>query len=285
MSENFVVLLGTKGGPSIRPGSPMPTSNLICLDGKKIILDCGLGVTKGLVDQGMHLKDVSTIFISHLHSDHYIELGPLLHTAWTSGLKTKVDVWGPAGLDGYWDSFLCSMKDDIDLRIKDEGRPNLRDLVTIHVAGAGLVTQSEALTVTAIRTKHPPLTDTFAFSFKTEKKHVVFSGDTAPIPELAAFAIGADLLVHEAMLEAALPALLGRIGNGSEKLMNHWLRAHTFAHDAAKTAQNAEVKALALTHLIPADDPLFGDTEWQTAVRECWQGTLHVGRDGLRIPL
>ena len=34
------------------------------------------------------------IFISHLHSDHYLELGPLLHTAWTAGLKTKVTVYG-----------------------------------------------------------------------------------------------------------------------------------------------------------------------------------------------
>jgi len=87
MSENYVALLGTKGGPAIRPGSSMPTSNLFVLNGMPLVVDCGLGVTRGLVDQGMQLKDVSTIFITHLHSDHYIELGPLLHTAWTSGLK------------------------------------------------------------------------------------------------------------------------------------------------------------------------------------------------------
>ena len=72
MSDNYVALLGTKGGPAIRPGSSMPTSSLYALNGQKIIVDCGLGVTKGLVDQGMQRKDLSLIIISHLHSDHYL---------------------------------------------------------------------------------------------------------------------------------------------------------------------------------------------------------------------
>lgn len=285
MSDNFVALLGTKGGPAIRPGSSMPTSNLIVLDDQQIVVDCGLGVTKGLVDQGMQLKDLSLIFISHMHSDHYLELGPLLHTAWTAGLKTSVDVYGPAGLDAYWDGFLASMKADIDLRIEDEGRPDLRDLLTIHVIDAGVVMSRDGITVSAIRTAHPPLVDCFALSFKTDKTHVVFSGDTAPIAALEDFARGADLLIHEAMLESALPALMARIGNGSDKLMAHWLRSHTFAHDAAKTATNAGVKRLALSHLIPSDDPDYGVQDWQDAVVDHWAGPLIVGHDGIKIEL
>lgn len=285
MSENYVALLGTKGGPSVRPGSSMPTSNLFVLNGQQIVVDCALGVTKGLVDQGMLLKDLSLIFISHMHSDHYLELGPLLHTAWTSGLQAPVEVYGPAGLDVYMDGFFKSMKADIDLRIEDEGRPDLRDLVHIHVIDAGTVFDQAGLQVSAIRTEHPPLIDCFALSFKTDTTHVVFSGDTAPIDALEDFARGADLLIHEAMLEAALPALMARIGNGSDKLMAHWLRSHTFAHDAAKTATNAGVKRLALSHLIPADDPTYGKPEWQAVVADHWDGPLIVGHDGIKITL
>ena len=36
-SENYVSLLGTKGGPAIRPGSTMPTSNMIKLNGKLVV--------------------------------------------------------------------------------------------------------------------------------------------------------------------------------------------------------------------------------------------------------
>ncbi len=285
MSENYVALLGTKGGPAIRPGSSMPTSNLFCLNGQQIVVDCALGVTRGLVDQGMQLKDLSLIFISHLHSDHYLELGPLVHTAWTAGLSDRVDIYGPAGLDAYWQGFLASMQADIDLRIEDEGRPDLRALVAIHVVEPGRVMERGGVTVSAIRTEHPPLVDCFAFSFRTDTTHVVFSGDTAPIATLAEFARGADLLIHEAMLKAALPALLARVGNGSDKLMAHWLRSHSFAHDAAKTAAQAGVKRLALSHLIPADDPDYGPQDWQDAVAGHWDGPLIVGRDGLVIDL
>lgn len=284
-TKDYVALLGTKGGPAIRPDSSMPTSNLCVFNGTQVVVDCGLGVTKGLVDQGMQLKDLSLIFITHLHSDHYLELGPLLHTAWTAGLKTSVDVYGPAGLNTYWEGFLTSMKADIDLRIEDEGRPDLRDLLRIHVIDAGTVFDRAGLTVAAIRTRHPPLVDCFALSFKTSWVHVVFSGDTAPLTALEDFARGADLLVHEAMLESALPALLKRVGNGSDKLMKHWLVSHTFAHDAAKTATRAEVKQLALSHLIPSDDPDYGEQHWKDAIAGFWDGPLFVGHDGIRITL
>lgn len=263
----------------------MPTSNLFVLNDKKIVVDCGLGVTKGLVDQGMQLKDLSLIFITHLHSDHYLELGPLLHTSWTAGLKTPVDVYGPPGLVNYWLAFLMSMKADIDLRMEDEGRPDIRELVKVYEIDEGTVMDHDGLVVSAIRTEHPPLTDCFALSFKTADTHVVCSGDTAPIAALEHFAKGADLLVHEAMLESALPALMERIGNGSDKLMAHWLRSHTFAHDAAKTATRAGVKRLALSHLIPSDDPSYSETDWQNAVDEHWEGELIVGKDGLKIAL
>ena len=285
MTNDYVTLLGTKGGPAVRTGSSLPTSNLIVLNGQLMVLDCGLGVTKGLIDQGIQLRNLSLIFISHLHSDHYLELGPLIHTAWTAGLKTKVDIYGPAGIDDYWVGFLASMKADIDLRIEDEGRPDLRDLVEIQVIDAGHVMEREGVSVSAIRTEHPPLIDTFALSFKTSQTHVVFSGDTARLEALEGFARGADLLIHEAMLESALPALMARIGNGSEKLMEHLLRSHTFAHDAAITAANAGAKRLVLSHLIPSDDPDYGLKDWEEACAGHYEGELIVGQDGIKIDL
>lgn len=284
-TENSVALLGTKGGPAIRPGSSMPSSNLLRLDGQAIVVDCGLGVTRGLVDQKLSLRELSLIFITHMHSDHYLELGPLLHTAWTAGLNTAVEVWGPSGLADYWQSFLASMKADIDLRMEDEGRPDLATLVTIKVIDAGHFMISGDIAVEAMRVQHPPLVDCFALSFKTRAKHVVFSGDTAPLDALAQWATGCDLLIHEAMLEDALPALFERIGNADDRLMTHWLQSHTFAHDAARLASNAEVGALALNHLIPSDDPHFTESHWRDAVSPHWSGPLHIGSDGMLIPL
>ena len=285
MSNNYLALLGTKGGPSVRPGSTMPTSSLLCLDGRLIVIDCGLGVTRGLVDQGMRLESLSLIFITHLHSDHYLELGPLIHTAWTTGLKTPVVVYGPEGLADYWEAFLQSMAADIVLRVEDEGRKELRNLVEIRTIDAGQLHAEPGLNVTAMRVDHPPLVDCFALRFSGAGHEVVMSADTAYLPVLADFAKGADLLVHEAMLGAALPALVARVGTDNDKLIRHLTRSHTTAADAARIAAAAGVGALALNHLIPSDDPDYTTQDWQEAVAPHWSGPFHLGRDGLRIDL
>lgn len=307
---NYVALLGTKGGPAIRTGSPGPTSSVVCLGGHWAVVDCGLGVTRGLVEQGLALKDLSLIFVTHLHSDHYLELGPLLHTAWTAGLATPVQVWGPSGLRAAWEGFLASMQADIDLRIEDEGRPDLRDLVRFGTIAADEEIVEGGLRVSALAAIHPPLSEAWALSFRPAAgavaagrsgqmsgggdgggdgggsgPHVVFSGDTACNPALVAFAAGCDLLVHEAMLAEGLEALVARVGNGDDRLMRHLLRSHTLASDAARTATEAGARALALHHLIPSDDPGFGPADWHRAVAPHWSGPLHLGRDGLRIEL
>ncbi len=283
MSENYVALLGTKGGPAIRTGSANPTSSLLVMNNQKVVVDCGLGVTRGLVDQGVALKELDLIFITHLHSDHYLELGPLIHTAWTAGLNTPLTVFGPLGTEEYWRNFLTSMKDDIELRIKDEGRPDLDNLISFRTIDEGDVLIEHGVKVTAIRNEHPPLVDTFALKFSACDHVVVFSGDTAYLPHLSEFAKDADLLIHEAMLTEALDSLLKRVGNGDDRLMQHWLRSHTKAEDAGKIANDAQVKALVLNHLIPADDPEYGHKHWIDAVKSTFSGSVHIGKDGMRV--
>jgi ribonuclease BN (tRNA processing enzyme) len=51
-----------------------------------------------LIEAGLPLTMVRRIFITHHHSDHNIDVGPMLQTAWTNSLRTIVDVYGPAGL-------------------------------------------------------------------------------------------------------------------------------------------------------------------------------------------
>lgn len=282
--QNSVALLGVKGGPAIRTGSMMPTSMLLTLAGRQIVVDCGLGVTRGLVDQGLALKDLDLIFITHLHSDHYLELGPLLHTAWCAGLMTPVTIYGPSGLHDYWRHFCSAMRFDIDLRQEDEGRPDLEALVDIQTVTDASEISRDEITVSALTTDHPPLEECFAYRFNAGGNSVVFSSDTAYMPALADFARGADLLIHEAMLANAVDALVARVGNGDDRLKRHLLRSHTMAEDAAKIATQAGVKALALNHLIPSDDPDFTEDDWNAAVAPHWSGPLHIGKDGMVIP-
>lgn len=279
---NRVVLLGTKGGPAIRAGGAMPTSSLLEMDGRRVVVDCGLGVTKGLVQAGVDLKTLDLIFITHLHSDHILELGPLIHTAWTTGMKTPVSIYGPPGIEAYWAGFMASVAYDNAIRVYDEGRIPPEDLVTVRAYDEGGVMDAP-LRVSALRVPHPPIKDAFALRFDGSKS-VTFSGDTTYFPPLGDFAAGSDVLVHEALLPAGVETVIARTGLG-DKLRNHLYASHTKVGDAARIAAAAGVGRLVLNHLIPADDPTIGAQDWLSQVAQVWDGRTDVGTDGMEILL
>jgi ribonuclease BN (tRNA processing enzyme) len=283
-TRDRLALLGSKGGPALRPGGPWPSSSLLEIGGRNIVVDCGLGVTRGLADAGISLKALDLVFITHLHSDHLLELGPLIHTAWTAGLATPLTVLGPPGIGHYWRRFCQAMEFDIEIRIADEGRPDILDMVSIVEFGEGRVMEESGLKVSALRVDHPPVTDCFALRFEHDGKSVVFSADTAYFPPLADFAKGADILVHEAMLEEGIERLVAKTGNGA-RLREHLLASHSFAEEAGRIATDAGAGRLVLNHLIPADDPEIGEVDWIAAVRKTWAGDLTIARDGLVVGL
>lgn len=279
-----IILLGTKGGPAIRKGGAMPTSSLLRLGGKAILIDCGIGVSRSVVEAGVSLLDLDAIFITHLHSDHVVELGPLIYTAWTTGLNRQLTVYGPDGTESYWRNFLQAMAFDHTIRIEDEGRPEIADMIRFETLTDGFETEIEGISVRALRVDHPPVTDCFALRFEHEGNSVVFSADTCYFPPLGPFAAGADVLVHEAMLTAGVDKLVARTASAG-RLREHLMASHTPASDVGRIASAGMVGKLVLNHLVPADDPDFGMADWQAEVSKTWNGALVVGRDGLRIPL
>jgi len=282
MTAARVVLLGSKGGPALRRGGAMPTSSLLELDGQSVVIDCGLGVTKALVEAGVDLKQLALIFVTHLHSDHLLELGPLVHTAWTTGLNSSLTIYGPPGIELYWAGFMQSVAYESAIRVYDEGRVPLADVVTLRVYGEGPVMDS-ALRVSALRVPHPPLEHCYALRFDGSRS-VTFSGDTAYYPPLAELAKGSDLLVHEAMLPAGVDLIAAKTGLG-DKLRAHLFAAHSTVQEAAQIARDAGVARLALHHLIPVDDDRFSAADWLAMAATVWDGPVILGRDGLEILL
>lgn len=279
-----LVLLGTKGGPRVGPpGAARNPSTLIVANGTPYVVDCGYGTSTGLVGAGVALNSVRYVFITHHHSDHMLELGPLIYNAWVTGLRSPIDVYGPPGTSKMVASFLSYMELDIRTRVADEGRPDLEKLVVVHeLERAGPVVENDQMKVTAARVKHPPLEQAYAFRFDAKDRSIVISGDTAYDPTLAVFAKGADVLVHEIMHPEHLEAILKRVPNAT-KLREHLLASHTNPEDVGKIASAAAVKTLVLNHFVPGDDPSMTDATWSEGVKKHFAGRIVVGKDLLEI--
>ncbi len=284
LGPNRLVLLGTKGGPAIRGYSPSPSASVLVWNDVPYVIDAGYGVTFKLTDARIPLVALRHVFVTHHHSDHNLELGALCYNAWAIGLKAPVDVYAPEGVEAVLDGFMASQRADIETRMADEGRPDLRTLVRPHVVREGVVFERDGLKVSALRNLHPPVVESYAYKFEMPGRTVVFSGDTAYFPPLADFARGADILVHEVAYEPGLEALAARNPNGPT-LLAHLKASHTMTEDVGRIAAAAGVKTLVLNHFVPADDRSLTPEVWTDSVRKTFAGTIVVGRDLLEIPL
>jgi len=278
-----LVLLGTGGGPRVIPNGRAKSANLIVANGVPYVVDCGSGVSQQFVRAGVPLNTLRYVFITHHHSDHDLDYGNLIYNAWVWGLRAPVDAYGPPPIKAMTEAYWQLNRFDIETRIADEGRPDLRKLVTAHeFAEPGPVMQNADVKVTAARVRHPPVEHAYAYRFDSADRSIVISGDTAYSPELIALAKGADVLVHEAMHPGGLESILKRVPNAAT-LRQSMLSHHTVTEDVGRVAAAAEVKALVLSHFVPPDDNSITDDMWAEGARKHYRGAVIVGRDLMEI--
>src|SRR5467141_2235995 len=278
-----LVLLGTGGGPRIVAPGRSKSANLIVVNGVPYVVDCCEGVAHQLVRAGVSPNTLRYVFITHHHSDHNLDYGNLIYDSWAAGLRAPVDAYGPPPIQAMTEAYWQLNRFDIETRIGDEGRPDLRKLVTAHeFSESGVVMQNADVRVTAARVLHPPIVNAYAYRFDAADRSIVISGDTAYSPELIALARGADVLASEVMHLAGLEVLLKKVPNAAT-LREHLLASHIVTEDLGKLAAAAGVKALVLTHFVPPDDSSITDDMWMGGVRKHYKGEIIVGRDLLEI--
>jgi ribonuclease BN (tRNA processing enzyme) len=278
-----LILLGTAGGPRPRRMRSAP-AQVVVVNGAAYVVDCGDGVARQLVLAGVPLAALRHVFVTHQHSDHNADYGNLLLLAWTAGLRTHVDTWGPPPLAKMTELFLEANEYDIATRIADEGRVPLAPLIAVHeLTDGGVLSEDSNVRVTAAIVDHPPVVPALAYRFDSPDRSIVISGDTRMSDNLIALARGADVLVHEVYFdEAAVDRLVTGVGNAArlkESVMSH----HTSAADAGRVAREAGVKTLVLSHLVPAEDPAITDAMWIDAARAHFDGEVVLGEDLLEI--
>ncbi len=278
-----LVLLGTGGGPTPKALRAAPSMALM-IGGQLHIIDAGNGVARQAALAGLPLKNLAHVWITHLHNDHVADAFTLPWLAWSGALTTPVTVHGPRGMKQMARDWLRFARVDIETRMADEGRPDLRKMISVAEVAPGVLLDSAGLKVTAARVEHPPLFDSFAYRFDWAGKSVVWSGDTRPCQALIDLARGADFLVQEVMYLPAMERLIASESN-APTLRAHLLASHTLAEQAGEIAAAAGVKTLVLSHFVPGGDASVTDDMWQAAAAKAFPGKIIVGRDLLRLAL
>ena len=75
-----------------------PSSQLLILNKKFYLIDCGEGTQFLLKKYNIRLNSIDNIFISHLHGDHYFGLPGLISYFNLKGRNKDLNIYGPKGL-------------------------------------------------------------------------------------------------------------------------------------------------------------------------------------------
>ena len=92
-----VLLCGT-GSPEVSAAKAQ-SCTLVAAGGKLFLFDVGDGAVHALAQDKVPVNQLTRAFVTHYHSDHFGDLGPLINSSWIWGRKTPLEIQGPVGMN------------------------------------------------------------------------------------------------------------------------------------------------------------------------------------------
>jgi len=262
-----IVFLGTAGAiPSVERNT---SAIFLQYSGHRILFDCGEGAQRQMMIARLGFRNLDHIFITHMHTDHFIGIFGLIETLSLNGRKKDLNFYTPNPdiLKALFDIF---------------GYENLEFGIKVNRVSDGDEIKFPEFKIIAFKTEHIVNSVGYALVEKDSRKFdrekalalgippgpiyaklkrgetvlwqgkivtpemvlgeikkgrkVVYTGDTRPCERTVEVAKDADLLIHDASF--------------SEELKDWAVESgHSTAKEAAEIAKMANVKKLILTHI------------------------------------
>jgi len=214
-------------------------------EGATVLLDCGSGVLGALApDHGA----LDAVLLTHHHTDHVADLLPLLKARWLADAD-PLSVVGPPGTANLLDGLL-----GVHDYLRDRVAYEVREIEPPDFELAGL-------TVRARETRHSGRSLGYRLG-----NRLVATGDTEADADLAAWADGVGVLVHD----CSFPDGVDVSNHPTPSALGEALAGNAFG-------------TVFLTHFYP--HAVGHEEEMAAAVRERYDGGVRVAEDGLTVRL
>lgn len=309
-----LTFLGTSAGKPTRDRNVSAVALAFEQESLWYLFDCGEGTQRQIMKSRLSLGRLGTIFITHLHGDHYFGLPGVLATKKLDGVQTPLTIYGPQGIRAFlecamdlsethlgyrlrvieyreqerfiFDKFslqvlpLVHSKASVAFYIRENDitdrldEPKLRELGLEPSPLYGRIKRGERVTLNGIEI------DPKAYMLEPViGRTLIIAGDNSEPAVLDAYLEGLDLLVHECTYTQEV----------YDRLVTKVL--HTTAKELGSAAEQKRVKNLIANHIDPrynTDAPLKVGMIYDE-IKQHYSGQLyiaddfdvyHLGRDG-----
>jgi ribonuclease Z len=272
-----VHLLGT-GGPELSPHR-QGYATLIVAGEQKLLFDAGRGVMQRLYESRINPRDITTVFFTHLHNDHYEGLPPLWMTSWfLLGRERPLEAWGPPGTAGMIQGMRAMFAHDLDRRVNPFNK--LKNLaISVNEIGDGPIFERDGVRVTAFTVDHKDGNPALGYRVDHAGRAVVLSGDTTYDANLVRQGKGADLIVHNVIAFSERLSRMPEMQGVLAKLTTPEQTAQVFNETAPRLA--------VFSHIVKKElQGAEGDREILARTRAAgYAGPLEMGQDRMTIEI
>ena len=99
LQDDESIYVYTVGTSAPLPGERVQTGTAVIVNGHFFMFDVGDGVVRRAENMGLPLNKLEGIFITHWHSDHFMDLSSMVSRTWLLGRTNDLHLYGPDGTD------------------------------------------------------------------------------------------------------------------------------------------------------------------------------------------
>ncbi len=178
-------------GDAFGAGGRLQTSFHVRSSAATFLIDCGTTTLIGMRRLGFQPNDIDTVFVSHLHGDHFGGLPWLLVDAIYVSKRTRpLVVTGPKGIEARFLTAAEALYPDITTAKRDFALSfvEYEEQKPLQIGGVSVI---------PFEVKHPSGAPPYALRFTIDGRVLAFTGDTGWVEALCEVAQGADLFISE----------------------------------------------------------------------------------------
>jgi len=279
-NEMRVIACGT-GMPTARPSQAAACFLVELGNGDKFLFDIGTGSAERIAALQIPYNYLDKVFVGHLHTDHFGDLGSLFVGGALAGRQKPLRVWGPSG-----DTIERGTKYALDHLLKAltwdlDGRKGITDPRGYHLEVTEfdyrgknqIVYQVNGVTIRSWPGIHS-LDGPVSFSLEWNDLKFVFSSDTYPNKWFDEYARDADLAIHECFV--AVPQLIDKFKFTPQGALVVGTQVHTPPEAFGKVMSRIKPRMAVAYHFFKDFDTT---AEINDRIRSTYDGPLSLAED------